>query len=132
MPHHFEFDSDNQIARCRFEGRVTDEELKKSCEEIEEYNALTDPLACITDLSAVTSFEVSPRTILELAMSAPHSPESSRLRVIIATAPQIFGMARMFEIKGEYTRPNVHVVRSQEEASAILAISQPRFPLHKQ
>ena len=130
MPHHFGFDPEKQIARCRFEGNVTDEELKKSCGEIEEYNALTEPVASITDLSAVTSFAVSPTTILELARSAPHAHDSSRLRVIIATAPHVFGMARMFEIEGEHTRPNVHVVHSQEEAWAILAVSEPHFQLH--
>jgi hypothetical protein len=39
----------------------------------------------------------------------------------------MFGMARMFELEGGETRPNLHVVRSEREAFAILGIIKPKF-----
>jgi hypothetical protein len=121
VPYQFEFDETNRILRCRFDGRVTDEDLKESYRLAAEYMAQTDPRAAITDLSAVTSFEVSPETIRELAKSAP-LPDPNRPRCIVAPSSNVFGMARMFEIEGEVTRPNLHVVRTLEEAWAILGV----------
>jgi hypothetical protein len=79
------------------------------------------------DMSAVTSLEVSPDTIRELANLPPALSDSSRPRCIIASSPKIFGMARMFELQGQHTRPNLHVVRTQKEAWAILGVSNPKF-----
>jgi hypothetical protein len=127
MPYHFEFDSTNQILRCRFEGRVTDEALKEYYQVVADYDARTAPRAGILDMSAVTSFEVSPQTVRELAKSPPAMPDPSRPRFVVAASPQIFGMARMFELQGQATRPNLHVVRTQEEVWAVLGVRQPKF-----
>lgn len=127
MPYHFEFDSTNRILRGQLDGRVTDEALKEFYRLAAEYVARTDPRAAVADLSAVTSFEVSPQTIRELALSAPALRDPSRLRCVVAPSPKIFGMARMFGIEGEVTRPNLHVVRTLEEAWAILGVHVPQF-----
>jgi formylglycine-generating enzyme required for sulfatase activity len=37
------------------------------------------------------------------------------------------GIARMFELEGEQTRPNLHVVRSAKDVWAILGIREPQF-----
>lgn len=49
------------------------------------------------------------------------------IRINIAPASQIFGMLRMFQILGGDTRPSFYVVRSQEEAPAILPAGDLRF-----
>jgi hypothetical protein len=36
-------------------------------------------------------------------------------------------MMRMFQIEGEAMRPNIHVVRTEREAWAILSVEKPRF-----
>jgi hypothetical protein len=36
-------------------------------------------------------------------------------------------MARMFELQGQETRPNLHVIRTEKEAWAILGVSKPKF-----
>jgi hypothetical protein len=127
VPYHFEFDATNRILGCRFDGRVTDEALKECYRLAAEYVAETDPRAAVIDLSAVTSFEVSPETIHELAKSAPVVPDPGRPRCIVAPSPTIFGMMRMFEIEGEVTRPNLHVVRTPDEAWAILGVQGSQF-----
>lgn len=127
MPYHFEFDSTNRILRCRCEGQITDEDLKNYYRLLQRYDAQVAPLAGILDMSGVTTFGVSPQTIRELADLPPAMAEASRPRCIVATSPEIFGMARMFELHGESTRPNLHVVRTQNEALAILAVREPKF-----
>ena len=127
MPYHFEFDATNRILRGRLDGGVTDEALKEFYRLAAEYVAQTDARAATFDLSAATSFEVSPQTIRELAKSAPAMPDPSRPRCIVAPSPKIFGLARMFEIEGEVTRPNLHVVHTLEEVWAILGVQAPQF-----
>ncbi len=127
MPYHFEFDSANRILRCRFEGQVTDEALREYYRLSEKYAALTAPRGGVLDMSAVTAFNVSPHVIRELASSPPAIADPSIPRCIVAASPEIYGMARMFELLGEDTRPNLHVVCTQEEALVILGAPEPKF-----
>jgi len=78
-------------------------------------------------MSGITSFEASPQTVRELAAMTPIIPDLDLLRVIVAPAPDIFGMARMFESHGEATRPNLHVVRSYKDALVIVGVQNPQF-----
>jgi hypothetical protein len=127
VPYHFEFDPATGIARCRLEGVLVDEEMKRCYRQAGEFFATIDPRGGIFDLSAVTSFEVSSKMVHELANSLPILPDPSRPRVVVAPSPAAFGMARMFEIVGESTRPNLHVVRTNQEAFAILGVWDPQF-----
>lgn len=127
MPYLFDFDSDNGILLCRLQGRVTDEIFKDFFRVGAEHAMRTQPHAGVVDLSAVTVFDVSTQTIHELARSAPvlHSPDLQR--IVVAPSPEIYGMMRMFEIEAEAKLSNLHVVRSEQEAWAILAVQNPPF-----
>jgi hypothetical protein len=127
MPYYFEFDPVNRILRGRFEGAVTDELLKEYYGVAGGYFERTGARAGITDLSAVTSLEVSPLTIRDLASSPPAIQDRELPRFIVAAAPEIFGMARMFELAGQDTRPNLHVVRTMKEVCVILGITDLKF-----
>lgn len=127
MAYQFEFDSTHRILRGNLIGRVTDEDLTTFYRMTAEYVAATDPRAAVTDFSAVTTFEVTAETIRMLAKSPPAMPQKSRPRVIVAPSDHVFGMARMFEFEGEVTRPNLHVVRTLDQAWAILVVQQPQF-----
>jgi hypothetical protein len=127
MPYDFEFDSANRLLRCRFVGKITDEALREYYRAAAKYSALTDAHASVLDMSSVTFLEVSAQTIRELANLPPAVADPSRPRCIIAPAAQVFGMARMFELQGQETRPNLHVVRTEREAWAILGVSKPKF-----
>jgi hypothetical protein len=127
MPYQFEFDSKSGIFQCRFEGRVNDEELKEYYRAAAKVAARISPQSAVLDLSALKILEVTTDTIRELAKAPPTLPDPERPRVIIAPAAQVFGMARMFEMLGEGTRPNLHVVRTHAEAWAILRVQKPRF-----
>ena len=120
----FDFDRANGILLCNLDGYVTDDVMKEFYRISAEQMAEIDPHAGITDLSAVVSFEVSAKTVRELAHSAPVMPDPDRICVIVAPSDHIFGMARLFQLTGESTRPNLHVVRTMAEAWAILGRSR--------
>jgi hypothetical protein len=127
VPYTFDFDSTNLILRCRFEGRVTDAEFTNYLRGVGRYIALTGPRGGITDLSAVTAFEVAVETIRTLASWLPAVPALGRPRVILTASNQVFGMARLFQFEAEITRPNLHVVRTLNEARAILGVQEFHF-----
>jgi len=127
MSYYFEFDATNRVLRGTFTGRVTDEEVMTFYRLAGEYAAQLNPSAGIVDLAEVASFEVSVQTMRQLAKSPPAMPERSHPRVIVAVSPHIFGMARVFEFEGESTRPNLHVVRTREEAWAIIGVQEFEF-----
>lgn len=127
MPHCFDFDSAHRILRCRFEGRVTDEELKEYYLAAGKYVVQTDAASAITDFSAADSVDVSPDTIRELASLPPVMTEQSRIRCVVAPSDKVFGLARMFELQGGLARINLHVVRTVKEALVILGVQKPKF-----
>jgi len=127
MPSSYHFDWKNRILRVRFEGRVTDEALKQAYATAYQLAFRTQPKAGIFDLSKATSLEVSAQTIRELAKSAPIIMNPNLVRVIVAPSPDIYGVARSFELQSEDNRPNLHVVRTGREALAILNVQHPRF-----
>ena len=127
MPHKFDFDLGNKIIRCRIDGIVTDETLRQYYSACSKYGALNPTYAGIFDMSAVTFIAVSTQTIRELAMLPPAIPDPDVLRIIVAGSSQMFGLARMFDLQGSDTRPNLHVVRTEKEALAILGVTKARF-----
>ena len=127
MSYHFDFDSAHRILRCRFEGRVTDDELKEYYLAAGRLVAMKDPTFGITDFTAADSVDVSPETIRELASLPPVMTDQNRIRCVVAPSDKVFGLARMFELQGEGTRANLHVVRTMKEALAILSVQAPRF-----
>lgn len=127
MPYRFDFDPKKKIIRARFAGRVTDEELKAYYREAAAQVKSTGAQAGLIDFSKASLLEVSRETVLELAAREPALADPKATRVIVAASPAIYGMARMFELSGEGTRPNLHVVRTLEEAWAILGVWNPEF-----
>jgi hypothetical protein len=124
----FESDSANRVLVARFEGRLTNELLAESYRSIRKYSILTDALLGIWDTSAVTEFAVSSEFVRQLAHQEPAMPNAfTRPRVIVAPSPAGFGLARMFQIAGEDTRPLLAVVRTMHEALTEIRIPSPHF-----
>jgi hypothetical protein len=128
MAFSFEFDAAAGVVLARFEGRVTDELLVRFYRvAAPSLLATTNFRGSIIDFSEVTEFDVTPQIIRALAWSRPANADSSRIRVIVAPAPNVFGLARMFASHGEDTRPNLHVVRTLEQAYAVCGAVDPKF-----
>jgi len=128
-----EFDPGGRIVRCRMEGQVTEAEFREYYRDFSESAALLQPRAAILDLSKVTSFEVPSHVISDLAGRPPAFADPYAPRVVIAPTPSLFGIARMFQLRGEQMRPNFHVVHTHAEAWEILGLKQePHFdPIKK-
>jgi hypothetical protein len=127
MSHTFDFDLTNKVIRARVEGVVTDESLKEYYDVASRYGRLNPMYSGICDMSAVSFLAISSQTIRALAKLPPAVPNPDIPRCIVAGSPAMFGMARMFELEGGETRPNLHVVRSEREAFAILGLINPQF-----
>jgi len=127
MPYQIVYDRSNRILRARFEGRVTDEELTAVYQLGQGLVTRLDTQAGITDFSDVTTVAFTPQTIYELAAAKPIMLDPARPVVFVAPTPHVYGMSRMFEILGEASRPNLHVVRTMEEAYKILNVQEPQF-----
>jgi hypothetical protein len=127
MANKFDFDLTNRVIRGRSDGVATDETVKEYYAIMSKYGRLNPTFSSISDPSGVTFIAVSSRTILELAKSPPAIPNPEIPRCIVAGSPAMFSLARMFEFEGAEARPNLHVVRSEREAFAILGITKPRF-----
>jgi hypothetical protein len=127
VPYQIDFDATNRILRARFVGAVTDDDLKNVYRLGEEHAARFDPLSGITDFTDVTAVAFSPQTMRDLARTKPIMPDSSRPVIFVAPTPDLFGMARMFELEGAESRPNLQVVHTPEEAYRILNVRDPQF-----
>ncbi|MDE3170177.1 MAG: hypothetical protein KGL75_08540 [Acidobacteriota bacterium] len=127
MPFTFDFDLANGILRCRLAGRITDRELREFFRTGADLAVRVHPAAGVIDLSGVTAFDVSSKTIREQSRVEPALRDPELKRVVIAPASDTFGMMRMFELEGQDVRPDIHVVRSEKEAWAILAVENPAF-----
>jgi len=127
VPYQIDFDATNRILRARFIGAVTDDDLKNVYRFGEEQAARFDPLSGIIDFTDVTAVAFSPQTIRDLARTKPIMPDPSRPVILVAPTPDLFGMARMFELQGAESRPNLQVVHTPEEAYRILNVRDPQF-----
>jgi DNA-binding response OmpR family regulator len=122
---HFEFDPANKIFHAKFHGPVTDESIKDFYRTAASMVADTDFRGSIADFSGITSVHVTRDAIRELAALPPADPMVSRPRVIVTPNALLFGLARMFQVCGKATRPNLHVVRNLPQAFALLRVATP-------
>lgn len=129
MPYRFKFDSTNGILQGRFEGSVNEQEVRNYYQAAVRHVARLCPRSYILEVSAVTATNVSTDTIRAFAKLPPILPDPERPRFTVASSAVAFGLMRMYELEGEVTRPNLHIVHKHEEAWAILGIWKPRFKL---
>jgi hypothetical protein len=74
----------------------------------------------------VTKCEVSSSAIRQVATAQPAFP-AGQMRVLVIPREFIYGLARMFQILSEETRPELRVVRTMEEAYRLLELASPDF-----
>src|SRR5208282_1001950 len=123
---HFEFDAVNKILLTRVEGRLTDESAAEFYEAVRKYSTMTDARAGIVDFSSVTEFALSAESIRQMAGREPAMPDANkRPRFIVVPSTLGFGLARMFQMVGERTRPLLKVVHSMDEALVVLGVQSP-------
>ena len=123
----FDYDPGNKILRGKFEDPVTDQSIANGYRLASLLVRDIDIRGSIADFSSVTTVDVNPNAIHELAASPSVDPVVSRPRVIVVPSDSLFGLAELFQKLGKGTRPNLHVVRSSDEALKLLGVVAPRF-----
>jgi hypothetical protein len=121
-----DFDAKNNILRATLEGPMTGQTLLDLHTKGALYTASHPPCRGILDFSGVTDFEVSSDAIRRMA-AAPAAFPAGYMRVLVIPQVFIYGLARMFQILGEKTRPELQVVRSLDEAYVLLGVQSPEF-----
>jgi len=120
----FEFAEADNILRTTISGEITDQVLMSLFSKGVDVVASFPSSKSIVDLSGITRFDVSTRSLTKLAQGNP--PELS-VRVFVAPKDVVYGTTRMFQVLTERTRKNVHVVRTIEEAYKLLKVESPKF-----
>jgi hypothetical protein len=125
----FELDQENKILLIRFEERqLTNESLAEFYTTVRQYSISTDAYAGIFDFSSVTQVDVSTAFIRQLALGEPAMPRANeRGRIVVFTNDVGFGLARIFQMLGEPTRPLFLAVRTLDEALEALGVQSPQF-----
>jgi hypothetical protein len=121
-----DFDARNNLLRVNIEGHVTDAILLGAYSAVANYVATHGPCRAIVDVSAVAKFDVSSDTIRSLTRRSPAIPKGY-MRVFVAPLDSTYGMVRMFQILTDLTRPDLHVVRTVDEAYRLLQVESPEF-----
>ena len=121
-----DFDATNNLLRVTLEGRVTDPILLDAYTSVARYVETHGSCRAVVDVSAVTKFDVSSHAVRELTRRPPAIPKGY-MRVFVAPLDSMYGMVRMFQILTELTRPELHVVRSVDEAYRLLRVESPAF-----
>ena len=127
MSYRFEVDPESKIRAVRFEGEISFDELKRFYFSDAPKYVSEDMRGSVVDFSNATMPNITPMNVRELAAQPPVDPDATRLRVVVAPTPHIFGLLRAFELYGDETRPNFHVVSSLRQAYSLLGITAPRF-----
>lgn len=127
MAYHFELDANSKVILFRFSGAVSEQRTDEFYREAGAQLERIRPRAAIFDFTEVTAFEVSPASVRNLADAPPLVTETSCPRVVVAPADHIFAMSRMFQIRGERSRPSLRVVHTMAEALALLGLEHPDF-----
>jgi hypothetical protein len=127
MPYWFDYDANLCILRGRLEGVIADAEMRRYHGSARSLLGRLQPRAAIMDMTEVTALDVSPATVQMLAASAPVVADPSVPRFVVAPAPSVYGIARMYQQLGQETRPNLTIVRSVDEVYAALGVAPPRF-----
>ena len=117
----FTVDVSRRLVLVAFEGDTPLAEIKGLDSLIRAHPDFDPDFSEIIDASGVAAkVTISAADIREIARRKTiFSPTS--MTVIIAPRDYIFGLARMGQIFAENTNPNIAVVRSMEEAVALLS-----------
>ena len=125
----FGFDAVNNVARCCWEGLITDDILLEGYSAADGFLASRIPCRALVDFSGVTKLDVSSETVRKMAETHDVlGPES--MQVVVAPMDSVYGLGRMFEMLSDQSRPNMHVVLTVREAYALLGVISPQFRPH--
>jgi hypothetical protein len=129
MTYAIDLDPMLQVLRVTVTGIVTDQATREMYASLSHFAATGGPYALIVDMSGVTKNQLSAETIRDVANESPAVPVG-RPRVMAAPGPADYGLGRMFELWRDGMGGQLHVVRSLDEAYAMLGVNAENFSQH--
>ncbi len=120
------FDKQNYVLRLAFEERLTDADLLDAYAFLRRYFTSNPPCVSILDYSSVQVSDLSIQTVRHLT-TLPRAMANGFLRINVAPSDVVYGLARMFQILSEEGRPELRVVRTMDEACALLEVESLDF-----
>jgi hypothetical protein len=124
-----DFDPEHKVLLVTLSESLTEPEYLAVREDVQRFLQIEGPCHVILDFRGISNFDASADFVRMLAEKPPTFP-ASKIRVGVASQPVIYGMLRMFEIIGDKTRQQLHVVRTMEEAHSLLGFQSLAFPRH--
>ena len=127
-----DLDPRHRVLRITLPSAVTDDGCREIYRTVGRLASRGGPYAAIAGLSQVVDFPVFASTVRDLA-ARPTAIPGGRLRVIVASQPALYGLARMFELSRDSMGGQLQVVHSMDEAYKLLNVapldfSQRLFP----
>jgi hypothetical protein len=119
LPGTLKIDRKRKLAVSTFYGELNDQDLLSHRATILENPAFDPSFSELVDFSAVTSFRLSDAALGGLAKSKSIFHESS-IHVVVAPERVAFQIASQYRDLTRASRPNLYVVRTVEEAYALL------------
>jgi hypothetical protein len=120
MPVILKIDLRRRIVYSSFYGRVTDDELLKHRSAIASDPQFNPEFSEIVDLTAVTEVAVTEKALATMAgTESLYSP--SGLHIVVAPSRKTGKLAKDFKTLAQYSRPNLHIVRTRAEAYKLLS-----------
>jgi hypothetical protein len=126
MDYLIDFDPTHRVIRLTVTKPLTDESLTDVYRSLSHVAAKGGPYGSILDLSQVENSSLSTDTIQALASTAPAVPVG-RPRVVVARAPALYGLCRMFELLRDSMGGQFHVVHELGEAYDLLKVTAEDF-----
>ena len=121
MPAHLKVDVENGIVYSSFEGALNDNDILTHRNLLKSHPDFNPQFSEIVDFTEVKQLKVTVGLINSMAKSdSLYSPESRH--AVIAPHDLTYGVARMYQMLAQDTRPNVAVVRSMTEARRFVGI----------
>lgn len=121
-----DLDPVHRVLRLTAGKTLTDAILVEAQTTVTQLASQGGPYTAIFDGSAIVDVTVSAPTVRRLAQKAPAVP-SGTLRVVVAPLSVVYGLARMIELLRDGMGGLFHVVRSLDEAYAMLGVNPDSF-----
>lgn len=128
MNYRIEYDPEHEIAVVSFHGIVTESLFLEGTSAGRQFIRGSGAKSVIVDFSNAEKFDFPAEFLRKYAMSTVAVlPVTSR--ILVASQDSIYGLARLFQVHRDPGAPVTNVVRSLNEAYAMLGAGNPRFTL---
>jgi hypothetical protein len=119
VSHVLDFDPVHRVLRVTLTGVLTETNFLAARKDVAHFVQSEGPCHGLFDFRGISKFDISSDFVRRLAEQPPTFPVNA-IRVVVASQPVIYGMIRMFQIIGAETREGLHVVKTMDEAYALL------------